>query len=281
MPQTFDLFDFSVLIPVYSKENPQFLQQALDSCVNNQSLLPSEIIVVEDGPITEELDRVLSDFRSGNQQLRRLSLKQNLGVGGAMRFGLANVNTPWVARMDSDDLCTDDRFKKQIDFLKNNPLVDVLGGAIEEFHHLPGDIRLRRKLPSDHNDIVSFMKRRNPINHMTVIFKKDLAIRCGSYSSEPNVEDYRLWYEMYKQGARFHNLDQVLVNVRIGNNMIARRTGFKYFRFERELIRKFYRDGFINSGQYVLLYCSKLILRIIPMRFLKIFYQTFLREKAS
>jgi glycosyltransferase involved in cell wall biosynthesis len=273
------LLEFSVLIPVYIKENPASLKTALESILDNQTVLPQEVVIVEDGPITAELEQVLTDISSKYPKvINRIKLPVNQGMGAAMNVGLNNVSYKWVARMDSDDIAVANRFETQLEFLKAHPEIDVLGSAIEEFDRTPGDLKHFRKVPEKHDEIIRLMKYRNPLNHMTVFFRSDIAVQAGGYWSKRYFEDYNLWYEMKKVGARFHNMSENLVHVRVGNNMVGRRSGYAYFTFERILLKKFLTDRFISPMEYVWLSGVKLLLRIMPTNVLRIVYKFFLRD---
>jgi glycosyltransferase involved in cell wall biosynthesis len=273
---------FSVLIPVYIKENSSYFESALRSILDEQTIVPDEVIIVEDGPITEALGNVIGDFqtRHGNV-IKRYKLEKNQGMGIAMNYGLARASFEWIARMDSDDIAVSDRFERQLKFLKSDPTIDVLGTSIEEFDRQPGDLRRFRALPQENDDIVRLMKLRNPINHMTVFFRKEVALRTGGYWSHKYNEDYNLWYEMQKIGAKFHNLSENLVHVRVGNDMVGRRSGYAYFEFERILLNKFLNDRFITRIEYSFLLLLKFSLRILPTKMLEMFYKFFLRKSVS
>ncbi|HEX6171999.1 MAG TPA: glycosyltransferase [Chitinophagaceae bacterium] len=272
---------FSVLIPVYIKESPSSLESALQSILEEQTVVPDEVVIVEDGPITPELERVLEEFQARfGSRIKRYKLDQNQGMGIAMNYGLINSSFDWIARMDSDDIAVRDRFERQVKFLQNNPTIDVLGSSIEEFNIQPGDMRRFRTLPQENDQIVRMMKFRNPINHMTVFFRKDMALRAGGYWSHRYNEDYNLWYEMQKIGAKFHNLTENLVHARVGNNMVRRRSGYSYFLFERILLKKFFSDRFITPFEYAFLLLVKFSLRILPTRLLEMFYKSFLRKSS-
>jgi hypothetical protein len=113
---------------------------------------------------------------------------------------------------------------------------------------------------------------------MTVFFRKEVALRAGGYWPNKFNEDYNLWYEMHKTGAKFYNLHENLVHVRVGNNMVARRSGYSYFIFERILLTKFFKDRFITPFEYSCLILAKFSLRILPTGILKMFYKLFLRK---
>lgn len=272
--------NFSVLMPVYIKEDPEYLAQSLESILKKQSVLPSEIIIVEDGPVTTEIKNVLNYYISSYPNLIFCyQLEKNMGMGYAMNFGLNKCKYDWVFRMDSDDISRPDRFKKQIQIIEQNKY-DVIGSSICEFNKFVGDIDQNRILPQNHQGIINMMKYRNPINHMTVAFNRNKALSVGGYWSKRFFEDYNLWYELTKIDAKFYNIQEVLVDARIGNNMIKRRTGYRYFLYEMELLKKFRKDGFINNFQLFLFSLIKFTARLIPVFLLEKIYKFFLRNKS-
>jgi glycosyltransferase involved in cell wall biosynthesis len=268
---------FSVLIPIYSKENPCFLSLAFDSILLNQNIIPAEVIVVEDGLLTNELDAVIANYKNKYPQIKVCKLPQNMGMGYAMNVGLNKCSYEWVFRMDSDDIAKPTRFEEQIKIINTNTY-DVIGATIEEFHYNIGDLRQLRVMPQHHNQIVKFMKFRNPINHMTVAFKKSVAVKANGYWDKRYFEDYNLWYEMYKIGAKFYNIQTPLVDARIGNNMVARRSGYAYYKYEKELMKKFLKDKFINLFEFSFYLSVKLVLRVLPVNVLTYIYQKVLRK---
>lgn len=271
------MMQFSVLIPVYSKENPENFDLALQS-IFNQTLIPNECVIVEDGPVTLEIKNILKKYTESHPSILKIySLPINKGMGYAMDFGLHKCTHDWIARADSDDINKPNRFEIQLNFLKSNPNVDVLGSYIQEFVKSPGDIDQFRKVCLSHNDIVKQMKFRNPINHMTVFFRKSKAIAAGGYWHKRVLEDYNLWYKLYKHDAIFANIDVPLVDARIGNNMVGRRRGYQYFLHEMEMFSEMQKDGFINLYTFVLTSGFRFILRLMPLNLLRVFYKKFLR----
>lgn len=269
---------FSVLIPIYIKENPIYFLEALESIVQ-QTLMPNEIVVVKDGPITHELEKVLEIYDKRYPGLFTiLELKKNSGMGVAMNTGLNACRYNYVARMDSDDIARPHRFETQFAYLKNHPEIDVLGSNIEEFNTEPHDLKRIRQLPELHPDIIKFTKNRSPINHMSVAFKKDKAIAAGGYWSQRNLEDYNLWYEMLKIGCIFHNLPDVLIDVRIGNNMEKRRHGYDYFKNEYSFFKKMLQEKFITKKVFYTNMFIRFFLRMMPLVFLQFSYRYFLRK---
>src|SRR5690348_1002807 len=159
----------SVLMSVYGGERPNFLRQSLESLAA-QTLKADEIVIVKDGPLGDELEIVLKSY-SGVLPITTVQLERQVGLGPALTAGLAGCRNDLVARVDSDDICVARRFETQLEFLAENPQVAVLGAAIGEFVGDPDTISSVRKLPCDGAQIKKFAKFRNPLNHMTVMFR--------------------------------------------------------------------------------------------------------------
>ena len=220
---------FSVLMSIYYKENPEWFRIALDSVIN-QTLQANEIVLVEDGKLTEELYQVIDEYKTKYPDLFNIvPLEKNSGLGEALRIGVLNCSNKLVARMDTDDIARNDRFEKQIKFMDENPDIDLVGSWISEFEDNPNEIISYRQLPTKHDDIYKFGQFRCPVNHMTVMYRKSAVLNAGNYQTFKNIEDYYLWGRMLKNGAKFANIPECLVNVRAGNAMFARRANLTYF----------------------------------------------------
>ncbi len=271
----------SVLMSVYHKDSPEFLRQSLDSLAA-QTVKADEIAVVKDGPLGNELDTTIASY-DGKLPLVVLQLKNNVGLGLALQAGLSHCLGELVARMDSDDICLGDRFQKQLAFLERNPDVDVVGGAIAEFDNDCTKIQSIRRMPSTAEQLSKIARFRNPLNHMTVMFRKASVIAAGNYQhyNGPMVslEDYHLWARMLMRGARFRNLEDVLVYARVGNGMQQRRGGLRYLREEIKLQRHFVKMGFLTKPQFLLNLVTRAPARIVPLPLRSVFYQRMLRQK--
>lgn len=216
---------YSVLMSVYKNDNPKFLNLALQSIYDNQTRKPDEIVVVFDGPLTDELNSVLNTFKKGKEKVvKYYPQKENKGLGEALRIGVKKCSGNYIFRMDSDDISKNDRFEKQIKFIENHPEIDVVGGIIEEFNQSPKEKDLRKRIcPKNHNDIVEMGKKRNPMNHVTVCMKKKSVERAGNYKTLLYLEDYYLWLRMIIAGFKLANIEETLVYVRVGNGFETRR----------------------------------------------------------
>lgn len=224
---------------VYYKEKAEYLKLALDSIIN-QTLKPDEIVLVQDGKLTEELQAAITEYLQKYPDIfKTYALKQNQGLGKALNFGMQKCSYELIARMDTDDIAEPNRFELQIKEFKQDKELMLCGGQIAEFADNQTEITGYRNVPLKHNEILNFAKKRNPYNHMTVMFKKQAVQSVGGYMEMQYFEDYWLWVRMLKEGYKAKNIEQVLVMVRAGQDMIARRGGLNYakcvIRFEKAL----------------------------------------------
>jgi len=193
-------------------------------------------------------------------------LPQNVGLGRALNAGLQACAHEWVCRMDTDDICHSERFARQLAFVAVHPQIDVCGSQIDEFEHTPADAAHSRRVPCEHEEIARFAKSRNPINHMTVCYRKLAVLAAGNYQHAPLYEDYDLWVRMLLNGCRFANLPEVLVYARAGDDMYRRRGGWAYAKNELAMQRRFYRTGFLSMAQWAKNVLLRLPVRLLPER---------------
>lgn len=271
---------FSVLMAVYKKEQPLFFKEALRS-VFEQSLIPNEVVLVKDGPLTEELEQIIVDFSSKNEQLKVITLEKNQGLGEALRIGLNSCSFDLVARMDSDDICKPYRFEKQIAFLKEHKEITIVGSWIEEFSDCKEEIEAIRELPQEDKQLKIFMKRRNPFNHMTVMFRKKDILAVGGYQPFYLLEDYYLWNRLANANYYFANIGESLLWARGGYTMLERRGGWKYVVSESKLLKFMYRSGRINIVEFGANLMMKSIIRLIGKHLRHTIYTFFLRKKVT
>ncbi|MDI9738106.1 glycosyltransferase [Stutzerimonas stutzeri] len=265
---------FSVLISVYCKENPDNFDGALRSIWTVQTLKPEQIVLVKDGPLTPELDRVVSDWKLKlGQKLTVVLLERNMGLAAALNEGLKYCNNELVARMDTDDLALPDRFEKQVNFMLSNPDVAVSSGHVEEWDEGFSVKISERRLPLDHASIVEFAKKRSPISHPAVIFRKTAVLDVGGY---PSIypEDYPLWGTMMAKGYKFANLPDVLLKMRVGNALVERR-GKEFLKGEIKVFEHLYAVGLINKFELMRNIVVRSFVRLSPVWLKKILYKYF------
>jgi glycosyltransferase involved in cell wall biosynthesis len=269
----------SVLLPVYHNESAEYLRQSLES-VAAQTVRPDEMIIVKDGPVGPEVDAAIDSHR-GKLPIVTVQLENNVGLGLALNIGLIRCRGDLVARMDADDICLHDRLEKQLAFLEKNPHADVIGGAIAEFDSDYKQIETIRRMPCAPDVLAQVAKWRNPLNHMTVMFRKAAVLAAGNYRSYWGFEDYDLWARMLMRGGRLYNLEDVLVYVRCGNGMQKRRGGWRYLQEEAALQHRFVKMGFISKRQFVLNLIVRAPVRVVPVSLRTAFYQKVLRQREQ
>lgn len=272
--------NFSVLLSVYSKENPRYLFEALKS-VMVQTHKPTELVLVKDGPLTDELETVIDQFNNNFDILKVVAIETNVGLGKALSIGLKSCTYDLVARMDSDDICHPDRFLHQAQFMDKNPIIDIVGGHIEEFLYEVGDSKMLREVPLQNEDIVARLKKRNAMNHVTVMFRKQSVMEAGNYEPIAYLEDYYLWVRMMLIDKKFANIDKVLVFVRTGSGMYKRRGDKSYSIGWRKIQYLLYKNGLISYFQYLFsMFQIKIFLRI-PSKIRYFIYKVYLRKKTG
>ncbi|WP_299448222.1 glycosyltransferase [uncultured Phascolarctobacterium sp.] len=270
---------FSVLLSVYKNEKPEYLSIALKSIVN-QSLLPTEIVIVEDGVLTPELDEVIQCFKDRYKNLiKLLPFKENRGLGLALRDGVLACSYEYIARMDTDDIACHERFAKQLAYLKKHPEVAMVGSWITEFSQDPQYPDTITKLPCAYKEIVAYAKKRNPFRHMTVIYKKSAVMNSGNYRDCLWFEDYDLWVRMIQKGYKVANIPEVLVNVRADDAMFARRGGWKYWEQEVKFQKFLYVTNYINLVDFSTNFILRSVVRLLPNQLRSFFYNNFLRKR--
>lgn len=269
---------FSVLMSVYKKEKPEYCRACFDSLLN-QTVLADEWIIVEDGPLTDELYEVLNEYEQRFPNLIvRVPLPQNVGLGMALREGILHCSNELIARMDTDDISREDRFEKQLLEFENNKELDVCGSHIKEFYDSIDNITATRKVPITDKDIKAYQKRRDGVNHVTVMFKKSAVLKAGNYQHALLMEDSLLWVNMILTGASFVNIDDSLVYVRTGKDMYARRGGFSYFKKYLEGRKKIYETGYISWFDYIYTLLVQLVVALMPNQIRKILFEKLLRK---
>ena len=261
--------NFSVLISVYIKEQPSYLEECLESLVR-QSLQPSEVILVEDGEITCELKNVISRYLK-IIPIKTIRLAENQGLAAALNEGLNHCSNELVARMDSDDVALPFRFERQVLFMLAHPEVTVSSSWIEERSENMREVIFLKKLPSTHKTILKFSKKRNPISHPASIFRKSAVISVGGY---PKIfpEDYALWSLMLVKGYRFQNIPETLLYMRTGVDFMSRR-GSDFFKGEITLLKYQKSIGFLSAPELFMSFIIRAVVRLSPIKLRTLFYK--------
>ncbi|WP_264645919.1 glycosyltransferase [Candidatus Symbiopectobacterium sp. NZEC127] len=261
---------FSVLMSVYKNELPDHFNACFAS-LEKQTLQPNEIILVVDGVVSSDLYTVIKKWNE-RLNLKTIQLNRNVGLGSALNIGLQHCQYKIVARMDTDDVCVSTRFEKQINFLLENPEVCVLGTAVREFDETMSFSLGQRVNPLHYEEIKEMAKKRNPFNHMSVMFKRDMICSVGGYLHHAFMEDYNLWLRVLASGYKVGNLVEPLVYVRAGRSMIQRRKGLVYISSEYKLFKLKLALGLDNRFMASYIFILRASARMLPTKFLSKLY---------
>lgn len=274
--------NYSFLMSVYHKDNPQLLREAIESILY-QTMKSEEVFIVCDGPLTPELDAVLEEYWTKQPELFTIfRLPNNVGLGQALSEGILRCRNELVARMDSDDISLSDRMEKELAYFRQNPDLSVVGGQIAEFMGSVSNILDYRMVPISDSEIRQMLKKRNPMNHVTTVMKRSDVIACGNYENVYGFEDYVLWAKMLHAGKRFGNIDALCVYVRVDDDMYKRRSGKTCYQGAVVLEKTLKSNSEITQFEYMKNIAVRFIgYRVIPIFVRKILYQTMLREKPT
>lgn len=243
--------EYSVLMSVYHKEKPEYLNQAIES-IQTQTISTNDFVLVCDGPLNEQLDGVIAAKQQEmGTTLNVVRLAKNSGLGNALNEGIKYCKNELVARMDSDDIAYPDRCEKQIAVFNTHSEVSICSGIVEEFTTDPNTVDTKRVPPETNAEIVEFAKKRNPFNHPCVMYKKSAVEAVGSYQDFYLLEDYYLWLRMLMTGYQGYNVQEPLLHMRAGSDMYKRRAGWKYAKTQARLFKFMKGQGFIGEGQYI------------------------------
>lgn len=274
-------FKFSVCMSVYKNDKPEYVDIAIQSIFIKQTIKPNEIVLVVDGPISEELESLIDSYALDYSEIFTIiKLEKNQGLGNALRVAVEKAKYDWIARMDSDDIAISDRFEKQIAFLQENQDIDILGGQITEFIDVESNVVGVRNVPLLSKDINDYIKARCPLNHMTVMLRKDKVLAVGNYIEWHYNEDYYLWIRMFLAGCQFANLPETLVNVRVGKEMYQRRGGWKYFLSEAKLQKYMFDNKLIGLIRFMYNVLGRFVIQVLmPNKLRGFIFQKLFRVK--
>lgn len=271
---------FSVAMSVYKNDNPIFFDRALQSITENQKVMPTEIVIIVDGPVDEKINAVIEKYSEKYGNLNVIRLDKNAGLGNALKLAIENAKYELIARMDSDDVSAPNRFEQQLEIMTKNSDVDIVGGDISEFIGDENNVVAKRKVPILDEEIKEYLKTRCPFNHMTVMYKRSAVLKSGSYIDLFYNEDYWLWIRMVENNCIMANTGTVLVNARVGEDMYRRRGGRQYFNSEMFLQKYMLKNGIINLPTFVLNSSKRFVVQmLLPNAIREWVFKTFARTK--
>lgn len=242
---------FTVAMSVYKNDDPHNFRIAVHSIFDQQTARPSEIVLVKDGPIPEELEAVVQELCSEIPVMKVVPFEVNRGHAAARQGGLESANNELVAIMDADDIAVPTRFEMQLKAFVEHPEATVIGGNIDEFVGVTSNVVGSRIVPEEDDAVKEYLKSRCPLNLVTVMYKKSKVQEVGGFIDWYCEEDYYLWIRLALAGHKFYNVQEKFVDVRVGEEMYQRRGGIKYFKSEAKLQKYMWKHGIIGFPKYL------------------------------
>lgn len=265
---------YSVLMSLYKKEKPEYLRLALDSMLN-QTITPDEIVLVEDGPLTDELYAVLNEY---DEQLHRIKNETNLGLGLALNVGLKECRNELVARMDTDDCSKPDRCEKQMKRFAEKPYLAIVGSHIDEFVGDISNVVSQRSVPTTSEEIYNFAKKRSAFNHPAVMYRKSKVLAQGGYADLKRNQDVDLFGRMLFAGEKAENIDEALLWFRSSDELAKRRKSWQNTWSYIATIRNFWKMGYSSFKDYMVVAVAQTGMYLMPVKVQNFVYKKFLRK---
>ena len=270
--------DYSVLMSVYFKENPEWLSNSIKS-VLEQTVFPEEFLIVKDGPLTLELDAVIERYVNEYPFLFTIiALEKNGGLGPALALGIKKCRNELIIRMDSDDYSIPERCEKLLLVSNEHPEYGVIGSYEVEFEENTENIIAIHKVPETPDEIYKFMKRRCALLHPTVLYKKSVILTSGNYQDVYLYEDYDLFMRVVlEQKVKCYNIQENLYYIRINNAFFMRRGGIKYLKTVVKFKWRQFKKGYMSLKDFIISAGGQAVVCLLPNRMRKQFYLKFLR----
>ena len=270
--------NYSVLMSVYKNEKAEYFRLSLDSMLA-QTVCPNEIVIVEDGPLTDELYAVINEYTSKSPELYTIVKNEtNMGLGLALYEGLKVCKNELVARMDTDDISKPERCEKQLAVFSKNPEISIVGAFVDEFYSTPEEIASTRAVPEKHEDIYNFAKKRSAFNHPVVMYKKSKVLEFNGYSDLRRNQDVDLFGRMLYGGCIAENIGESLLYFRSNDALAKRRKSWQNTKSYIDTIKRFWKMGYSSFGDYFKVMFAQTVMFILPVRVQHWVYKKFLRK---
>ena len=269
--------NYSVLLTVYKSDNPEYFKLSLESMIN-QTKPSNDIVVVKDGPVTEQIENVIGELQKEHPEIHPLQLENNMGLGLALNEGLKFCKNELVARMDADDISMPTRCEKQLELFETNPELDIVGCPVKEFVGTPDNIVGKRNVPLDNEAIHKYNRRRDPFNHPTVMYRKSKVMRYGPYANYRKNQDTDLWIKLLSNGCKAANHPEYLLMFRFDEGTYKKRKSWINTKLLIEIRKNAWKNGCCSFVDFIFVVCAQFGIFILPEGFQKFVYAKLLRN---
>ena len=269
---------YSVLMSLYVKEKPEYLSVAIDSILN-QTVRPDQIVIVKDGPLTDELDEIVAKYVNENIDIFTVvTSEENIGLGRALNLGLKHCRNELVARMDTDDISKPQRCEKQLKVFEINPELSIVGSFVDEFYSSPDEVVSVRAVPEKHEDIYNFAKKRSAFNHPAVMYRKSKVLENGGYADLRRNQDVDLFGRMLFSGCKAQNIGESLLWFRSNDALARRRKSWENTKSYINTIKRFWKMGYASFTDYAIVAIAQTGMFLMPVKLQHWIYRKFLRK---
>lgn len=273
----------SVLMSVYNEENGAFLQRSLESVWDDQTRKPEQIVLVQDGPISHDLETIIDNFKlkveNGSQATMIIvKLPTNGGLTKALNAGLKHVTGDLIARMDSDDISAPQRFELQERYFDEHPDIDIIGGAMQEFDKTHECLNVRH-YPLTHEEAVKYIVKACPLAHPSVMMRRRIFDEGLKYDERFRMsQDIKLWFDAIQAGYHLGNLPDVTLYFRSEGDVFRRRSRAKAWNEFKIYMNGIYKMHglFTTAYRYPI---ARYLFRNLPPSVVKWIYGSRLRKR--
>jgi len=255
--------NFSLIISIYKNIKFHEIKRALSSLAKQKSK-PRQIVLIFDGFYPEHLKRYVLNFFSFYKDKNELDIinnSTNKGISYSYNLALKKSKYNLIAIQDADDESTPDRFKLQLAYFKNKKKLSVLGGSVLENYY---NQKILKRMPLTYQLIKKYIFLKNPINHPTVMMRRNNLLNSGLYLECKRMEDYYLWINLISRGLLIENIPDILVKSYINQDFMKRRTSMIVLNSEVKiqllLLKKFKGYSFL----FVFIMPLKIFYHLIP-----------------
>ncbi len=275
---------YSFLMSVYKKETADALRLSVGSMLD-QTVPPEQIVLVKDGPLTEELDRVIAEYEAAHGSVFTVvGYEENRGLAYALNFGLAACRNELVARMDSDDYSMPTRCEKQLAAFAADPELVMVGTNMQFFtesiDRVSSDVRV---YPSDIDEIRRALRRVSPFSHPSVMYKRSEVLACGGYDETlRRRQDMDLFSRLIvHEKKKATNLQESL--------LLFHRDGAYYLRNKNKescknriaVQKRIYKRGDCTLSDYLYVWTVMTVSRMIPNKLYGFLYAKLKNKKQQ
>ena len=270
--------EYSVLMSVYHKENPEYLIEAIESMLN-QTVPPEQFVIVKDGLLTSELDEIVQKYQKENATVFTVvALDENQGLGIALDEGIKVCRNEIIARMDSDDISVKNRCERQLNIFQKDSKMVIVSGNINEFIDSPDNVVSMRIVPEKQNEIKKQMRTRSAFNHPAVMYKKTEVIRCGGYGKLKRKQDHDLFSRMINMGCKAYNIQDVILLFRADKNNLIRRKSYENCKSYVVAQWNILRRGHCSIVDFIYVVLAQMFFYVAPTKMIEFVTKKYLRK---